>query len=102
MTESRRTIEVELPDCLAMAPDDIEVLRTTFQTIITLASGGCDGPDEHLRAMRDQQWAVHWRLTWVAQARRDSQFEEAKGETKQQALAQLRRLTSLHEIEGTP
>lgn len=97
-----RTIEVALPDCLAMSDDDLDVLRTTFQTIITLVSGGCDGAEEHLQHMRDQSWSVRWGLTWIARARRDASYEEATGATKQEVLAQLRRLTSLHEIEGCP
>jgi hypothetical protein len=101
MTEPR-TIEVALPDCLAMSADDLDVLRTTFQTIITLVSGGCDGADEHLQHMRDQGWTVGCGLTWIARARRDASYEEATGATKQEVLAQLRRLTSLHEIEGCP
>jgi hypothetical protein len=97
-----RTIEVALPDCLQMSPDDLDVLRATFQTIISLASGGCDGADDHLQHMQDQRWTVNWGLTWIARARRDATYEEATGASKQEVLAQLRRLTSLHEVEGCP
>ncbi len=97
-----RTIEVALPECLTMSADDLDVLRTTFQTIITLASGGCDGAEDHLGHMRQQGWTVNWGLTWIARARRDSRYEDATAPTKQEVLAQLRRLTSLHEVEGCP
>ncbi len=97
-----RTIEVALPDCLKVSEDDIGVLRTTFETIITLASGGCEGPDRHLEEMRDQKWDVSWDLTWIARARRGSTYEEVTGKSKQMVLAKLGRLTSLHEVEGTP
>lgn len=97
-----RTIEVTLPASLDMAPDDLDVLRTTFQTIITLVSGGCDGAEHHLHRMQNQRWTVNWGLTWIARARRDAAYEEATGATKQDVLAQLDRLTSLHEVEGTP
>jgi hypothetical protein len=97
-----RTIEVALPDCLQMNEDDIGVLRTTFETIITLASGGSGGAEQHLARMRQEEWAVNWGLTWIARARRGSAYEEAIGGTKQEVLTQLGRLTSLHEVEGTP
>ncbi len=97
-----RSIEIPLPDCLDMAADDLDALRTTFQTIITLVSGGCDGAEHHLRRMQNQRWDVRWGLTWIARARRDTTYEEATGATKQDVLAQLDRLVSLHEVEGTP
>jgi len=97
-----RTIQVEIPPGLEISPDDLGVLRTTFETIITLASGGCGGPDRHLQRLRDGQWAVSWGLTWIARARRGGIYEEATGATKQEVLAQLDRLASLHEVEGCP
>ncbi|MDY0110834.1 MAG: hypothetical protein RBT60_12970 [Candidatus Krumholzibacteria bacterium] len=97
-----RTIEVALPDCLEMSADDLNVLSTTLQTIITLMSGGCDGAEAHLQRMHDQRWTVEWGLTWIARARRDGSYEEATGPTKQETLARLGRLTSLHEVEGCP
>ena len=95
-------IEVELPDGVDIADDDIDVLRTTFQTIITLAAGGCGRSDPHLTRMRDNQWAVNWGLTWIARAPRGSDYEEATGTTLLEVLAQLDCLTSLHEVEGCP
>ena len=97
-----RTIKVELPDCLNLPDDDLDVLRTTFETIITLVSGGCDRPDQHLERLRDGGWNVNWDLTWIARARRDGAYEEATGASKQEVLAQLDRLTGIHEVEGTP
>jgi hypothetical protein len=97
-----RTITVEVPDCLELGDDDQQVLRTTLETIITLVSGGCGGPDAHLRHLRENAWQVSWGLTWIARARRGAAYEEATGASKQEVLAQLDRLTGLHEVEGTP
>jgi hypothetical protein len=97
-----RTITVEIPACLDLPDDDEQVLRTTLETIITLVSGGCGGSDAHLRHLRENDWEVNWGLTWIARARRGSAYEEATGATKQEVLAQLDRLTGLHEVEGTP
>jgi len=99
---SPRTITVELPDCMAMSPDDLDVLRTTLQTIITLASGDSCGPDPNLATMLDQGWSVNWGLAWIAHARRDSVYEKATGATKSEVMARLAHLSRLHEVEGTP
>ncbi len=97
-----RTIKVEIPICLDLPEDDLAVLRTTFETIMTLVSGGCGGAEQHLRHLRDGGWDVNWGLTWIARARRDGAYEEATGASKDEVLAQLDRLTGLHEVEGTP
>jgi len=97
-----RTITVTLPDCLTMAPDDLDVLRTTLQTVITLASADACGPDERLRAMQAEGWEVNWGLTWIARARRAGTYEEATGATKDEVLTRLERLVRLREVEGTP
>lgn len=97
-----RTITVTLPDCMVMSDDDMNVLHTTLQTIITLASGDSCGPDPNLTSLMKDGWTVNWDLTWIAQARRDGAVEEATGETKDQVLERLARLVRLHEVEGTP
>ena len=97
-----RTINIELPECLNLPDDDLAVLRTTFETVITLVSGGCGGSDQHLQRLRDGKWDVSWDLTWIARARRNGVYEEATGGSKAEVLAQLDRLASLHEVEGTP
>ena len=97
-----RTITVEIPSCLDLPDDDLQVLRTTMETIITLVSGGCGGAERHLQHLRDGRWDVSWGLTWIARARKDGTYEEATGATKQEVLAQLDRLAGLHEVEGTP
>lgn len=97
-----RTITVTLPDCSTMAADDLDVLRTTLQTIITLAGADACGTDPHLQAMRDGGWEVNWDLTWIARARRAGTYEEATGATRDEVLARLERMVRLYEVEGTP
>ena len=96
-----RTITIEVPDCIDLSPDDLDVLRTTCETIITMASGGCAATAD-LAAMREQGWAVTWGLTWIARARRQGLYEEAVGTTKDEVMARLARAVRLHEVEGTP
>ena len=53
MQESR-TIDVRLPAGLGTSPDDLEVLRTTFQTIISLTGPGGNSPCDRMREMSGQ------------------------------------------------
>ena len=95
-------IQVRLPAGMQASAEDLEVLRTTFQTIVTLTrecGGACH---QALQTMRDEGWAVTWGLTWIAQARRGEVYEEGKGATKEDALVQLQQMTRLHVVGGCP
>jgi len=97
-----RSIEVELPAELTGSEDDLEVLRVTFQTIVTLARE-CGGDAEtELHRMQDDGWTVHWGLTWIANAKRGNVSEEVTGSTKEDAILQLSQMSRLHEVEGCP
>ena len=95
-------IKVQLPPDLKASADDLEVLRTTFQTIITLTSECQAGANPDLRCLEDRGWEVSWGLTWVARANHGKQFEEVTAATKDKAIALLRRHVGLHEVEGCP
>lgn len=95
-------LKVHLPPHLQAAADDLEVLRTTFQTIITLTSECQGGVNPDLRCLQDKGWQVGWGLTWIARASKGKQYEEATAGTKEEALAQLRQLVGLHDVEGCP
>ncbi|MBU2500592.1 MAG: hypothetical protein ABIK96_08310 [bacterium] len=95
-------IRLRMPSGLNPTAEDLEVLRTTFQTIITLASESKGALNEDLACLRDRGWEVTWGLTWVARASKDKHFEEVTASTKEEALAQLRQHVGLHEVEGCP
>ncbi|MBK7702141.1 MAG: hypothetical protein IPI34_04210 [bacterium] len=101
MNEPRR-IAIDLPGTEAFRDDDLEVLRTTLQTIVTLSMESRDEPCESSRRMHREGWDVHWGLTWIARARRGGVTEEATGSTRSEVLARLQQLTSLHEVDGCP
>ena len=96
------SIRVELPDELAASPDNLEVLRTVFQTIITLSRESGSKSNPELQAMLSGDWKVNCGLTWRATAERGKEFETASGKTKEEALARLRQMTCLHEMDGCP
>ena len=97
-----QSIEVVLPDEFAASAEDLEVLRTTFQTIVTMARECGGAPCRHLERMRDDGWEVNWGLTWIAKAKRGGVYEESTGPTKEEALSRLRQHTRLHEADGCP
>ncbi len=101
MNEPRR-IEIDLTGTSAFRDDDLEVLRTTLQTIVTLSLECRDEPCEYSRQMHREGWDVHWGLTWIARARRGGVTEEATGATRSEVLLRLQQLTSLHEVDGCP
>jgi hypothetical protein len=95
-------IEVRLPEGMPATAEDLEVLRTTFQTIVTLTREcGC-AYNRHLQQMQGDGWTVTWGLSWVAKAKRGDAYEEATGGTKEEALNQLFQMTRLHVSDGCP
>lgn len=101
MTETC-SIKIELPDDLEASADNLEVLRTVFQTIITLSRECGNKSNQDLQTMLAADWKVHCGLTWSATAERGKQFETATGKTKEEAFDQLRQMTCLQEIDGCP
>lgn len=96
------SIDVRLPAGLDCCADDREVLRATFQTIISLTARCEDAQAEVLRELRAAGWEVHWNVTWQASARRGKDWEEVTGRTREEALARLREAVGLHESDGCP
>ena len=56
----------------------------------------------HAMQASADDWQVHCGLTWSASAQRGKEFETATGKTKEEALAHLRQMTCLHEMDGCP
>lgn len=90
-----RTIEVELPSCVHPADHDVELLKATFQAILSLRCESGRHWRELMRELRDDGWEVTWGLRWEAKARRGRDVESAGGDTLDQAFDQLRQLTRL-------
>jgi len=96
------SIRIELPDDLEASADNLEVLRTVFQTIITLSRECGSNANPELRAMQQDDWKVHCGLAWSATAERGKVSERTMAPTKEEALAKLRQMTCLHEFDGCP
>ncbi len=54
------------------------------------------------QALEEDDWDVHVRLMWVAEARKGRDYEQGIGLTREEALEQLAQLTRLDAIIGVP
>jgi len=98
----KRTIAVPLPEEFEIHPDDLDVMRATFQSIVALANRCGRNSERPCRMMEDDGWEVKWTLGWVATAQRGKEYEEASGKTRKEAMMRLREATCLHEAGGCP
>ena len=64
------SISIELPDELASSAESLEVLRTVFQTIITLSRECGRQSNPQLQGMIAGNWKVTCGLNWTATAER--------------------------------
>jgi hypothetical protein len=99
---SRGVIEVPLPNGIEPTAIDLELLKATFQAIVTLRYECMADREECLKRLQSDGWAVNWGLTWVAEARRGEVYEQASGKTVEDALAELYQMTRLNMLSGCP
>ena len=97
-----KRIEVDLPADIQPTEIDLELLKATFQAIVTLRYECKREREECLKRLEGDGWSVHWGLTWVAEAKRGECFEQASGRTVEAALTQLYQLTRLNMLAGCP
>ena len=79
-----------------------ELLKATFQAIISLRCDCSSEWDRSLRELQSEGWDVNWRLKWVAEARRGTDYEQACGATLDEVFSQLQQLTRLDAVAGCP
>ena len=92
---TRRTIELRLPEGIDPGEADVSLLRATLEAMLMLR---CDRGEEWkslLHELKDDGWQVSWGLSWSVEARRDRDFEQASGATLDDAFEHLRQLTRL-------
>jgi len=93
---------IQIPVPAEMPDTTIELLRATLQAIVSLRCDCSSNWHAVLHRLQEDEWKVQWRFDWVAEARRDSVYEQASGHTLDEAFAQLGQLTSLHLVDNTP
>lgn len=77
-----RTIEVELPPSLKLGEHEAELLKATFQAILSLRCESSCHWRELMQQLRDEGWQVTWGLRWQAQAAETARAPAAKRWTR--------------------
>jgi hypothetical protein len=96
------TIEVPLPEGVQPSKLDLELLKATFQAIVTLRTEGGREWEEVLCQLERDGWNVHWGLCWHAEARRGDDYEQASGKTLDGTFAELAQLARLDMVGHCP
>lgn len=96
-----QTIEIRLPMGRELSDDDLDILRTACEAFASLTCQGDEMPSQ-VRAMKGEGWQVRSGLTWIARAERSHTYEEAIGETRNEALCKLSQMLGLHTVDGCP
>jgi hypothetical protein len=99
---ARRTLEVPLPESVALNDADLELLKASFQALVALRCEKGRAWEDTLRQMKEDGWTVRWGLTWRAEAKRGEDYEEATGPTLDEALAGVAQLTRLDMVGHVP
>ena len=84
--QSRRILEVPIPDGIDPKRDDLELLKAFFQAVTALrVSQGRDWLAK-VSALEADGWTVRWGLVWRAEVKRGEEYENATGATLDEAL----------------
>jgi hypothetical protein len=96
------TIQVSLPEGVKPSRLDLELLKATFQAIVTLRIGGGREWEQTLCQLERDGWNVQWGLCWHAEAKRGDDYEQANGRTLDGAFAELAQLARLDMVGHCP
>lgn len=99
--DNTQTIEITLPHGAELSDDDIDILRMACEAFVGVSCGGGETPSQ-VQAMKGEGWQVRSGLTWIAKAERSHTYEEAMGETREEALCRLSQMLGLHTVDGCP
>ena len=77
----KRTIEVRLPADHGLGEADLAALQAACEELAGVHTDCCGSPVTQIQAMEAAGWEVRRRLTWVAKAEREREYEEALGKT---------------------
>ncbi len=98
----KRILEVPIPDGARLGPDDLELLKATFQALVSLRAERDRRWELTLKQLEDDGWRVRWGLTWRAEAKRGEDYEEATGTTLDEALAGVAQLARVDMVGHVP
>jgi hypothetical protein len=97
---TRRVLEIPLPEGADPVDDERELLAAACRTIVGLRYEGSHDWEAIKQRIEADGWSVHWRLGWIAEAKRGREFERAAGDSREEALRELEKLTQLDVVAG--
>ena len=95
-------IEIPLPEGAEPTKDERALLEELCRTIVGLRYEGHEPWRTTAERLECAGWEVHWRVGWIAEARRTGYFERGLGRTLDEAFAELEQMTRLDQVEGCP
>ncbi len=95
-------VEVTLPEGVEPTPIERELVRATLSTTGALRRDLVSEWEEAQRQLEAGGWKVRWGLAWRVAAKRGNDYEEATGETLDEAFQQLVQLTRLDDVGHLP
>jgi hypothetical protein len=96
-------IQIPLPPDVEPTADERALADMVCRAIFELRSSeGEPCWERTARLMREAGWEVSWRLTWVAEGRREGHIEEGAGATLNEAFGRLQEMALFDEVEGCP
>ncbi len=97
-----RTIELRLPDGVRPSRLDLELLQAVLQDMVALRFEFGREWEVVVRQLEADGWMVAWRPSWLAEARRDGDYEQANGATLDEAFSRLAQLARLDMVGHVP
>ncbi len=100
--QPKRILEVPIPDGVRLDAADTELLKATFQALVSLRGEKDRRWEATLKGLEDDGWAVRWGLAWRAEAKRGADYEEATGPTLGEALSGVAQLARVDMVGHVP
>ncbi len=97
---AQQVLHIRLPE--EVSASNAEILKATFQAIMALRCDCSSEWDRTLRELETDGWTVHWKLEWIAEAKRNGDYEQANGKTLDEVFSRLQQLTRLDTVAGCP
>jgi len=95
-------IEIPLPEGAEPSADERELLADLCRTIVGLRFEGHEPWRRTAERLECEGWEVHWRVGWIAEARRKGCLERGVGRTLDEAFVELQQMVQLDRLEGCP
>jgi hypothetical protein len=97
-----QALEIPLPDDAHPTDDERAMLEALCRLILAVRADGDPPWRAVARRLETAGWDIHWRLAWLADARRGPECEQGFGRTLDEAFGELEQSAMLGELEGCP